>query len=171
MAVDLDAVVDTAIALADDHGLESVSIRRVAKRLGVTPMALYRYVEHKEALLDEMTERLYSMLSLPGESAEWWDPLAELARSARRLLLAHPWAQQLFARPLAGPHSLALDDAMRAALQRAGFSSADARELHNQLSNMFLALVAPELHGRRNRSAFERGLELLHAGLEARRSA
>jgi hypothetical protein len=42
------------------------------------------------------------------------------------------------------------------------------RELHDQLSNMVFALVAPELHGKRTRAAFERGLELLHAGLAAR---
>jgi AcrR family transcriptional regulator len=168
--LDLEAVVDTAISLADDHGLDAVSLRRVAARLDVTPMALYRYVENKEALLDEMTERLYSLLALPDPNTQWWDALAELARSARTVLLAHPWASPLFARPFAGPHAHALDEAMRAALLRAGFSSAETRELHDQLSNMLFALIAPELGGKRNRAAFERGLELLHAGLEARRS-
>lgn len=167
--LDLEAVVDAAISVADDRGLDAVTLRGVAGRLEVTPMALYRHVENKEALLDEMTERLYSLLTIPDPGTEWWDALAELARSARRLLLAHPWASPLFGRPLAGPHSRALDDAMRVALQRAGFASADARELHDQLSNMLFALIAPELHGKRNRAAFERGLELLHAGLEARR--
>jgi AcrR family transcriptional regulator len=167
--LDLEAVVDTAISLADDHGLDAVSLRRVASRLGVTPMALYRHIESKDALLEEMTDRMYSLLTLPGPHEQWWDALAEMARSARMLLLAHPWAAPLFARPLAGPHSLALDEAMRLALQRGGFSSAETRELHDQLSNMLFALIAPELHGKRNRAAFERGLELLHAGLEARR--
>jgi hypothetical protein len=61
-----------------------------------------------------------------------------------------------------------LDEAMQRELRRAGFSAAEARELHDQLSNMVFALVAPELRGKRNRAAFDRGLELLHAGLEAR---
>ena len=52
---------------------------------------------------------------------------------------------------------------------RAGFSGREAAELHDQLTNMLFALVAPELAGRRNRAAFERGLELLHDGLAARR--
>jgi hypothetical protein len=56
-------------------------------------------------------------------------------------------------------------------LRRAGFSAAETRELHDQLSNMVFALVAPELKGKRNRAAFERGLQLLHAGLESRRSS
>lgn len=169
IALDLTSVTDAAMALADERGLEGVTIRSVAKRLNVTPMALYRHVEHKDALLDELTERLYAMLALPRPDEDWWEALAGLARSARAVLLAHPWAQPLFARPLNGPSSHSLDDAMRAALRRAGFSAAEARELHDQLANLVFALVAPELHGKPNRAAFERGLELLHAGLEARR--
>jgi AcrR family transcriptional regulator len=170
-SLDLEAVVDTAVSLADDAGLDAVSVRRVAARLGVTPMALYRYVESKDDLLDAMADRLYEGLSLPDPDAEWWHGLAELARSTRRLLLAHPWSAPLFARPLRGPYAHALDEALRGALRNAGFSEAETRELHDQLSNMVFALVAPELHGKRNRAAFERGLELLHTGLEARLQA
>jgi AcrR family transcriptional regulator len=156
------------VSLADDAGLEAVSLRRVASRLGVTPMALYRYVESKDALLDAMADRLYESLTLPDADAEWWHGLAELARSTRRVLLGRPWAAPLFSRPLAGTHAHALDEALQGALRAAGFGTAEVRELHDQLSNMVFALVAPELHGTRNRAAFERGLELLHAGLEAR---
>jgi AcrR family transcriptional regulator len=166
--LDLDAVVDTAADIADDRGLEAVSLRRVANRLGVTPMALYRYVESKEDLLDALAERLYGELDLPDGTGGWWDGLVGLAHSTRRLLLAHPWAAPLFARPLAGPNAHGLDDALQHELRRAGFTAAEARELHDQLSNIVFALVAPELHGRRNRAAFDRGLELLHAGLETR---
>ena len=161
-------MVGAAVSVADEAGLDAVSLRRVAARLGVTPMALYRYVEGKDDLLDAIADRLYESLALPDTDAEWWDALAELARSTRRILLARPWAAPLFARPLRGPHAHAVDEALRRALQEAGFSDAEARELHDQLSNMVFALVAPELHGKRNRAAFERGLELLHAGLEAR---
>src|SRR5262249_49992247 len=161
--LDRETVVDAAFALADDQGLEALTLRRVAARLGVTPMALYRHVDSKEALLDEVTERLYELLALPDVGTEWWDALAEIARSARSVLLAHPWAAPLFARPLAGPHARALDEALQGALRGAGFSTADVRELHDQLSNMLFALVAPELNGRRNRAAFERGLQLIHA--------
>jgi AcrR family transcriptional regulator len=132
-------------------------------------MAFYRYVESKEDLLGAMTERLYGELRIPQPSGDWWEDLATLARATRSLLLAHSWAVPLFARPLAGPNAYALDAALGDSLRRAGFSAAEARELHDQLSNMVFALVAPELAGKRNRAAFERGLELLHAGLEARR--
>ena len=167
--LDFDAVVDTALGIADDRGLDAVSLRRIAERLGVTPMALYRYVQGKDALLDALAERLYADLDLPEGTDGWWDGLLRLAHSTRRVLLAHPWAAPLFARPLPGPHARALDDALQRELRRAGFTAAEARELHDQLSNMVFALVAPELQGKRNRAAFDRGLELLHSGLEARR--
>ena len=166
--LDLEAVVDAAVSLADDAGLDAVSVRRVAARLGVTPMALYRYIESKDDLLDAMADRLYEGLALPDTDAEWWHGLAELARSTRRVLLARPWSAPLFARPLRGLNAHAVDEALQGALRNAGFSEAETRELHDQLSNLVFALVVPELHGKRNRAAFERGLELLHAGLEAR---
>jgi AcrR family transcriptional regulator len=166
--LDREGVVSAALALADEAGLESVSLRRVAERLGVTPMALYRHVASKDDLLDAVAERLYGELDLPAPGEPWWDALAGLARSTREALLARPWSVPLFARPLAGPHGQALDEALRGALLDAGFSAAAAAELHDQLSGMTFALVAPELAGTPDRAAFERGLELLHDGLQAR---
>jgi len=166
--LDRTMVLNAAISLADDVGLEGTTVRRLAERLGVTPMALYRHVADKGDLLDGMADRLYAELELPAAGGDWWEGLAGLARSARRVLLAHPWAVPLFARPLAGGHARALDAALRAVLLDAGFTPAAARELHGQLTGMVFSLVALEQHGRRNRAAFERGLELLRAGLEAR---
>lgn len=170
-SLDRDAVVSAAYELADTDGLEQVTFRRLGLRLGVTAMALYRYVESKEALLDAMAERLYGAIELPAADTDWWAALAGIARSLRATLLEHPWAVPLVARPLAGPNGHALDDALHTAFRSAGFSSAEAQELHDQVGNMLFALIVPELRGRPDRAAFERGLELLHAGLEARAGA
>jgi AcrR family transcriptional regulator len=163
-----EEIVDVALELAAADGLDGVSLRRIAEVLGVTPMALYRHIGSKEALLDAMADALYAELRLPGDEGDWWEALRQLARSTRTLLLARPWAVSLFSRPLAGPHGRELDQALRSTLLRAGFSRAEATELHHQLSNIVFALVAPELDCRRNRAAFERGLELLRPGLDAR---
>jgi AcrR family transcriptional regulator len=165
-----DAVLAEALALGDACGFDAVTIRGVADRLRVTPMALYRHVGDKEGLLDGLADALYSELRLPAPTDDWWAGLAGVARSTRAVLLKHPWAVPLFSRPLASPHALALDSALAAALRTAGFSPAEATELHHQLSNMLFALVRPELDGRRNKAAFERGLELLRDGLSTRLS-
>jgi AcrR family transcriptional regulator len=165
-----DAVVAAALALGDARGFDAVTIRGVAERLGVTPMSLYRHVGNKEGLLDALADALYAELRIPDPAEHWWGGLAGLARSTRAVLLEHPWAVPLFSRPLAGPHAVTLGTALPATLRAAGFSGTQAAELHDQLSNMLFALVRPELGGRRNRAAFERGLELLHDGLTARLS-
>jgi AcrR family transcriptional regulator len=166
--LDRDAVIRAAIALADERSLEAVGVRQVAERLRVTPMALYRHVGGKDGMLDGVADALYGEIELPRSEHGWWDELELLAHSTRRVLLAHPWAVPLFSRPLAGPHARALGQALQDALRRAGFSARETDELHHQLANLLFALVAPELHGRTNRAAFRRGLDMLHAGLEAR---
>ena len=172
--LDRDRVLRAGLALADRSGLETVTLRRLAERLKVTPMALYRHVDGKDDLLDGMADLLYAELDVPEPSGDWWLELSALARSTRRVLLRHPSAAHLFSRPLAGPHSRRLGEALLGTLERAGFYPAEAAELHEQLSGMVFALVASELRpgpkrGRRARdAAFERGIELLHAGLASR---
>jgi AcrR family transcriptional regulator len=166
--LDRDAVVRGAIALADERGLEALGVRQVAERLGVTPMALYRHVGGKDGLLDSVADALYAEIELPRPDEDGWDGLEMLAHSTRRVLLAHTWSVALFSRPLAGPHARALGDALQDTLHRVGFSARETAELHHQLANLLFALVAPELHGRTNRAAFQRGLDMLLTGLEAR---
>src|SRR4051812_38199622 len=92
-ALTREAVLRRALAIGDDEGLEAISLRRVASALGVTPMALYRYVESKDALLDAVLDLVYGEIELPDpEAVDWWDGLAAIAHSARRALIAHPVA-------------------------------------------------------------------------------
>jgi AcrR family transcriptional regulator len=166
--LDRATVLDAGLQLAEKRGLEAVTLRAVAAKLHVTPMALYRHVAGKDDLLDGIADLLYAELDLPDEADDWWGGLLALGRSTRRLLLARPWAVPLFARPLAGPNAIRLGDSLLATLRRAGFSPREAKELHGQLSNMVFALVAPELSERTNAAAFERGIAMLRPGLEAR---
>ena len=172
--LDREAVVRAALTLVDSDGLDQVSLRRVADRLDVTAMALYRYVAGKADLLDGVADLLYAELATPEPGRGWWTQLAGLARSMRRVLLAHPAAAPLFSRPLAGPHSVKLGASFLSALRQAGFDRREAEELHQQLGQMVYALVVPELRvsGKHRlpdpEAAFERGIELLHAGLRAR---
>src|ERR1700736_797878 len=83
-------------------------------------------------------------LDVPEPDGDWWSELAALAHSVRRVLLAHPATVPLFSRPLAGPRSVKLGEALLGTLRRAGFPPAEAEELHEQLSEMVFALVRPE---------------------------
>ena len=102
-------VVAEAIELADDEGLDAVSMRRVAQELGVVPMTLYTYVPDKAALLDLMLDALY--LRMPRQEraeAPWRERLAAVAEENRLLFLQHPWAANMpSSRPPLGPGLMA----------------------------------------------------------------
>ncbi|MFJ5699670.1 TetR/AcrR family transcriptional regulator C-terminal domain-containing protein [Arthrobacter sp. NPDC093139] len=86
-------VLTAAVALADDAGIESLSMRRLAQELGVVPMALYKHVANKEELLDGMVEAIIGEIDPPAGGADWKNAVRLQVLSARRALLRHPWAR------------------------------------------------------------------------------
>ncbi|MBO1751434.1 TetR family transcriptional regulator [Actinotalea sp. BY-33] len=108
-AFDLEQVVVAAVALADERGLEAVTIRGVADRLGVAPMSVYTYVPGKAELLDLMLDAVYAAMarSEPASPA-LLDRLRAVAEDNRLLYAAHPWAAAVSTlRPSLGPGALA----------------------------------------------------------------
>src|SRR5258708_17577352 len=107
------AILDAAVALADERGLGAVSMRAVAERVGVTPMALYPHVGSKAELLDGMIGELLGQLSAAGatEQPDGQPPhrlhrLRDLARAARMMGRQHPGgAPPLFSPPPRAPGS------------------------------------------------------------------
>lgn len=97
-------LVRAAVEAIDAHGLEALSMRTLAKGLGVSTMGLYRYVETKEELLALIPEHLLAPTAAAvlrsGDSAT---ALREVAVGLRAVLGAHPHAAPLFAQPTPGP--------------------------------------------------------------------
>ncbi|BCW66959.1 TetR family transcriptional regulator [Arthrobacter sp. NicSoilB4] len=89
-----DRVLRAAVALADEVGFESLSMRRLAEELGVVPMALYKHVANKEELLDGMVANLIGEIDPPVPDADWKSAVRLRVLSARRSLQRHPWARQ-----------------------------------------------------------------------------
>jgi AcrR family transcriptional regulator len=148
-------ILDAALALADEKGLEAVSMRAVAERAGVTPMALYPYVGNKAALLDGMLGRLLAGL-VPPDAADagradldWRQRLRTLAHSARGLVHRHPWAAALlFARPAVTPEAASAVDQIYTGLLDAGVPAAEIPRLERLLSTVVLGYAASEVGGR-----------------------
>ena len=138
-----EAVLTTALAVADTEGLDAVSFRRVAAGLGVTPMALYRYVSSKEELLAGMMDLVFSQFEIPEPQTDWREELREFGRSFRRLLLSHPAAAPLYFTKSEGIflHGLRIIESMLELLQRAGFSPEQAALIQGSLERTVLALV------------------------------
>jgi AcrR family transcriptional regulator len=113
-------IATTAIRLADAHGLDELSIRKIAKDLGVGPMRLYDYVLNRSELLDLMVDAVYARIAEAAEHPDWRATVLAIVHRTREAALAHEWFSDLLGgRPHLGPHALAVGEATAAALSRA----------------------------------------------------
>ena len=102
-----EQIARAAIEIADSQGVQALSMRKVAARLGSGTMSLYRYVASKEDLLDLMVDAVIGE-GLPDKpTGDWRSELAETARRVRASAHRHPWAiRYVLARPNFGPNAL-----------------------------------------------------------------
>lgn len=124
-----DQVLIAALALLDDEGTPGLTIRGLARRLGVTPMSLYTYVDSRDQLLDMVHEAVLvqTMAHIIDLEHSWRSALAAMARTLRAGLRAHPKALILFAtRPIRSPAMATTADRLLATLLTAGFSPRQA---------------------------------------------
>jgi AcrR family transcriptional regulator len=139
-----ERVVDAALRMADEGGLEALSLRRLAAALGVTPMALYRHVRNKNHLLDLMADRLLGQLDLtPAGLPAWQARLRRLAASLLTVLEAHPAAPMLLSRPFASPAALGVSEALLTILESAGFGRQESVRMIQVITGMVLG---PAIH-------------------------
>jgi AcrR family transcriptional regulator len=118
-----DRVLRTAVALADEGGVGSISMRRIAQELGVVPMALYKHVANKDELLDGMIDVVVGEIDPPMDGADWRTAMRERILSARRALLRHPWASHVLeSRGEPTPTVIAYIDSMMGIFLAGGFS-------------------------------------------------
>jgi AcrR family transcriptional regulator len=117
-------VLRAAVALADTGGIDTLSMRKLADVLDVVPMALYKHVADKEALLDGMVDVVIAEFDPPHlTTSDWKSALRQRILSARQTLLRHPWASRVIeSRASPTPVVLAYMDSMMAILRGGGFS-------------------------------------------------
>jgi TetR/AcrR family transcriptional regulator, tetracycline repressor protein len=153
-----EKVLEGALEIADAEGLEALSFRRLAAHFEVTPMALYRYVANKEALLDGLGDLVLSRLELPDSQAgDWREQLRAAAQSLRSQLVAHPATVPIFlSRPLFTPAGMRTADALLGLFRGAGFSTEQAVLRYQQVTRYLLALVMLETGSGHELTAEER---------------
>ena len=118
-----DRVLRAAVVLADDAGIESLSMRNLAQELGVVPMALYKHVANKEELLDGMVDVVVGEIDPPVRGTDWKTAVRQRILSARRALLRHPWASRVIeSRTTPTPAVLEYLDSMIGMFRVGGFS-------------------------------------------------
>ena len=117
-----DRVLQAAVSLADQSGIESLSMRKLGDALGVEAMSLYNHVANKGDLLDGMIDVVFSEIELP-TGVHWKSAMRQRAISAREALRRHRWAIGLMeSRTSPGQATLRHHDAVLGCLRSAGFS-------------------------------------------------
>ncbi|HZN77532.1 MAG TPA: TetR/AcrR family transcriptional regulator C-terminal domain-containing protein [Micromonosporaceae bacterium] len=117
-----EQVLRAAIDLADSEGIESLSMRKLGRALGVEAMSLYNHVDGKDPMLDGMVDLVWREIVLPSPGEHWRAAMHETAVSAHDVLLRHPWVCGLIMSPdRIHPARLEYIDAILGHLRDAGF--------------------------------------------------
>ncbi len=139
-------LVEAALALAEAEGLEAVTIRRLTKELGVTPMALYWHFRSKDELLEGMAARIFEEIDLSVDaSATWQEQLRALLGSMLSVLRDHPsTAILLSTRTASSEGSLRATEVVLDILGRGGFSPTEATQIARHALSAVTNLVVGE---------------------------
>ena len=141
-------ILKQALIIADNGGIEALSMRKLADALGVKAMSLYNHFANKDEIIDGLVELVIAEIEVPEHAAdEWKTAMLVRANSAHQTLLAHPWATQtIVSRMNIGPNILAYIDTTLGCLRKAGFSIDMADHIWNAMDNHIYGFTLQELN-------------------------
>jgi AcrR family transcriptional regulator len=165
--IDRAQVLATALALADEGGLDALTMGAVAARLGVTPMALYRHVANKADLLDGVVELLLTEFPPPSPELPWAQRLATLAGNIRASARRHPSVfPLLLQRPATTTEARRTRQGVHEALVDAGVPPGRVAQVERLVSTAVLGFAVSEVAGRfrmHSRRQLDADFEVLQA--------
>ncbi len=145
LGLNRDRVLLAAVALADEGGIQSLSMRKLGGELGVEAMSLYNHVANKDDLLNGMIDAVFSEIDLPSDAADWKTAMRQRAVSAREVLSRHPWAIALMeSRSTPGPATLRHHDTVIGTLRNAGFTIEMAAHAYSALDSYIYGFALQE---------------------------
>jgi AcrR family transcriptional regulator len=134
-----------AIEVADSAGIGGLTMRTLAEKLGVKPMALYHHVANKEEILDGIIDIVFGEIELPPEDTHWRSSMRQRAISARAVLARHPWATPFMeSRRNPGPVTLGHHDAVIGRLRDGGFSVVQTAHAYSLLDSYIYGFALQE---------------------------
>jgi TetR/AcrR family tetracycline transcriptional repressor len=142
-----ERIIDTALCIMDDEGLEAVTMRRIGRELGVEAMSLYNHVEGKEDILDGVTELVMGEFDVPPATGDWVVDASAMAMEWRRVLRMHPNVIRLFAerhKPLESLDSYRPMEAALDVIGRLGLAKRDVAQAFNAFGGYIMGFVMME---------------------------
>jgi AcrR family transcriptional regulator len=139
-------VLRAAIELADESGIESLSMRKLGLALGVEAMSLYNHVANKDEILDGIVDLVAGEVEVPDNVQDWKSAVRQSAISTHEVLLRHPWACNLsVSRPRVGAATLRYVDWLIGCLRDAGFSMQVAHNAMHAIESHIYGFTLQEL--------------------------
>lgn len=142
-----DVVIQAAIKLTDEIGIEALSMRKLAENLNVEAMSLYNHVKNKEDLLDAMVDEVVAQTYFPDCDNDWRQELERVSLSAHAILMKHPWTSLLLvSRPTMRYAKLAHFNAIQGCFVNAGFSPQMADQVRRAIEGYLIGFTLQKLH-------------------------
>ena len=139
-----ERVLRAAVEFADRNGIEALSMRKLARELGVEAMTLYHYVRSKNDLLEGMADLVAGEIELPADDVDWKEATRRRAMSAHRVLAKHHWASPVWMRVMIGPARMRYMDAALGTYRRAGLSPAETELAFHTIENHIVGYTLQE---------------------------
>jgi AcrR family transcriptional regulator len=141
-----DRVLRAAIDIADKRGIESLTMRKLAQKLGVEAMTVYYYFAKKDDIVDGILDLVVSEIEVPAKGGDWRAALRQSAISAHKVLLRHPWACSLMMSPARiRPARLRYMESLLGRLREAGFSAEMTHHAYHALDSHILGFTMWEV--------------------------
>jgi AcrR family transcriptional regulator len=145
--VNRQRTLEVALAVADGEGIEAVTMRRLARELGVEAASLYHHVNGKDQILDGLVDVVAAEIELPKPSTDWREAVSQRAHHTRTSLLRHPWAVSLMAsRTSPGQATLRLLETGIRCFREGGFSVPMAARAVSTLDSYVHGFVLQEVN-------------------------
>ena len=164
-----ERIAEAALRIADEEGLEAVTMRRIAAELGAGTMTLYHYVRNKEELAALMDDAAMAELLVPEDelAAGWREGMAQIARRSYEVLRRHPWVFDQEPPPPGGPNTLRHVEQSLAVASRTGLDVPQQFELVALVDDYVFGHAMRARATRAQETGAEERLEGLVAYLEA----
>jgi AcrR family transcriptional regulator len=142
-----ERVLHAALRLADQGGIESLSMRKLGQELGVEAMAVYYHFANKDQVLDGIVDLVFEEIELPVAGSDWKTAMRRRGISVRDVLARHRWAIGMMeSRRNPGPANLRHHDAVIGNLRAAGFDMAMAAHAYSLLDSYFYGFALTKMN-------------------------
>jgi AcrR family transcriptional regulator len=143
-----ERIIARAVEMADDGGIDDVSMRKLGASLGVEAMSLYNHVANKDDIYGGMIDHVFRAIPLPQIGPDWRVSLRETALVTLDQVVAHPWiVGLLMQRGIYGPYSLRFADRALGVLRGAGLSDENAHHAWQMLASHTMGYAIQEVSG------------------------